>query len=382
MTESEKSPETHSRIPELDGIRGLAILLVSIFRFTREFDPNGATGWIRSAASATERGVDLFFVLSGFLITLVLLRDKGDDRFLRNFFARRCLRIFPLYIVSLFGFLVLLPNIWHPSHAFPFPEAIQRQAYLWSYTTNLRMCWEREWCFGRFDHFWSLAVEEHYYLLWPFIVAALSRSRLFAFTLVAIGLCAGCRMLYAANSDDEVTPYVLSLFRFDAILIGALLAQIDIAKLPARRVVLLIGFVLIFGVVVGASSLAPGENYFSVVNSVSPMAAAMLILLTLRFPASLVARSLRGKSLRMLGRYSYAMYVFQSPIIPLVALAPGAYPLWQGIAAYSPLLADLGYLIAMFLITVACGWLSWHALEKHFLGLRRHFLGSGRTKRV
>ncbi|MFO0925023.1 MAG: acyltransferase family protein [Pirellulales bacterium] len=99
--------------PELDGVRGLAILMVSVYRFSREWNPE----WHPVLASAKqclafgERGVELFFVLSGFLITGILLRTRERPKFFLNFIGRRALRIFPLYYLALFLLLVLVPAL-------------------------------------------------------------------------------------------------------------------------------------------------------------------------------------------------------------------------------------------------------------------------------
>jgi len=145
----------------LDGIRGLAILAITLYRLCKELDPGShpAIEVVRRFAPVGERGVDLFFVLSGFLITGILLRSRGKPHYFRNFIIRRSLRIFPLYFLSLTIGLLVVPNLFQTS-AFDMPR--QEQLYLWTYTSNLRMSWLNTWCFGPFDHFWPLAVEEHF----------------------------------------------------------------------------------------------------------------------------------------------------------------------------------------------------------------------------
>src|SRR5688500_3911248 len=104
-------PDTHSRISALDGVRGLAVLLVLICHATMLNDVPGAAGKLYLAlARISWAGVDLFFVLSGFLITGILFDAKGKPNFFRNFYARRTVRIFPLYYVFLLVALVLIPR--------------------------------------------------------------------------------------------------------------------------------------------------------------------------------------------------------------------------------------------------------------------------------
>ena len=165
------SPNKHCLA--LDGVRGFAILAVTIYRICKELAPNShpVVAFIQRITSPGMRGVDLFFVLSGFLITGILLYSKGRPNYFRNFMVRRALRIFPLYFLSLFLGLWIIPSVFS-THVFDMPRA--EQFYLWTYTSNIRMSWLNGWCFGPFDHFWSLAVEEHFYLVWPAVVLFLS----------------------------------------------------------------------------------------------------------------------------------------------------------------------------------------------------------------
>ena len=147
-----------SHISSLDGVRGLAILSVTFYRFGNESINDGTTtGLIAKIIEAGESGVDLFFVLSGFLITGVLLDARVRSHFFFQFFLRRSLRIFPLYFVSLAIFLILVP--WWLGDTQPFQEAYDNQAFLWTYVTNIKMSFSNSWCFGYLGHFWSLAVE-------------------------------------------------------------------------------------------------------------------------------------------------------------------------------------------------------------------------------
>src|SRR5262245_10664845 len=161
-----------SHIPALDGIRGIAILLVLLFHFgqyghglpypavfvDKLFHRICQIGWV---------GVDLFFVLSGFLITGILYDSKGRNHYFRNFYVRRCLRILPLYYFSLILFLIVLPKLF-PLHT-GFRSLRQDSFWYWTYLSNVRVAYRGWDSFGVLDHFWSLAVEEQFYLLWPIV---------------------------------------------------------------------------------------------------------------------------------------------------------------------------------------------------------------------
>ena len=157
-----------STIPALDGVRGLAILAVLAHQLCLDGYPMNSTvkhlllpfeaGWI---------GVQLFFVLSGFLITGVLLETRHAQNYWSSFFMRRSLRIFPLYYVLLLVTFVVVPRLVDVSAATLAEHG--NAAWYWLYASNwmvLGPVKEVE----TLGHCWSLAVEEQFYLLWPFVV--------------------------------------------------------------------------------------------------------------------------------------------------------------------------------------------------------------------
>lgn len=212
------------RIPALDGVRGLAILMVTLFRFGREAFPAEEYGRVvEKLIQVGTLGVDLFFVLSGFLITRILLQSQGTSNYFSRFYYRRSLRIFPLYFLTLAVLLVVLPKL-HSGEA-TFIEAIEKQSYLWTYTTNLKMSWDNAWGFGYLDHFWSLAVEEQFYLVWPLVIF-MAPTRVLRLSLIGAGCCALARSTFCLMSDNSVAPDVFTLFRCDGLLLGAAVAAI------------------------------------------------------------------------------------------------------------------------------------------------------------
>src|SRR5260370_16732322 len=174
-------------LPGLDGIRGLAILLVMAVHFIGDATPrNFAERLAVKLASYGVLGVDLFFVLSGFLITGLLLDAKNDPHYFRNFYARRILRIFPLYYLVLALLFLVLPRLIALTPALEL--ARERQVWLWTYTANFYIAAKSSWAALTYvSHFWSLAIEEHFYLLWPLAVFLLSRETLARICLAAIG---------------------------------------------------------------------------------------------------------------------------------------------------------------------------------------------------
>jgi peptidoglycan/LPS O-acetylase OafA/YrhL len=177
---ADSSIAARAHIPALDGLRGIAILLV-IPHNADIFSQSAPWLWpIALVAHAGWIGVQLFFVLSGFLITRNLLDTRRDANYLRSFYVRRALRIFPLYFLTLFVGLVVLPHVVQFS-----PGALashHNQVWLWTFLSNWAQPYGLE--VSGFSHFWSLAVEEQFYLVWPFVVLFAAGTRLFWVSVV------------------------------------------------------------------------------------------------------------------------------------------------------------------------------------------------------
>jgi peptidoglycan/LPS O-acetylase OafA/YrhL len=169
-----------SHIPALDGLRAVAIAMVVAFHYGL-LD----CGWL---------GVQLFFVLSGFLITRILqaAREQPLGHYLGRFWRRRALRIFPLY----FGYLLLLSAVFVATGA---PVAFADSAlYLFTYTFNLTRPWLQQGS-PAFTHFWSLCVEEQFYLLWPLAVFFLAPRRLPQLAIAMIAVAPVARLVLATS---------------------------------------------------------------------------------------------------------------------------------------------------------------------------------------
>src|SRR5262249_49808445 len=139
------------------------------------------------AASYGMLGVDLFFVLSGFLITGLLLDAKGRPHYFRNFYARRTLRIFPLYYLVLAALFLVLPHL--ATLPMNLETAREHQGWLWAYVANFYIAAQSSWAaLSYVSHFWSLAIEEHFYLIWPALVFLTTRETLERACLVVIVL--------------------------------------------------------------------------------------------------------------------------------------------------------------------------------------------------
>src|SRR5262249_4475877 len=197
----------------LDGLRGLAIALVVFYHttnyamarsaFDRALTVLPSLGW---------SGVDLFFVLSGFLITGILLRARQSPTYFRSFYARRVLRIFPLYYAVLVLLLLIVPRIGvlSPFDGFWNAGASRQGFWYWLYLSNLKVALAGAWQHRVLDITWSLAIEEHFYLLWPLAVRRCSERTLLAICAVtALGALA-LRVALLATSVSPIAVYVLA----------------------------------------------------------------------------------------------------------------------------------------------------------------------------
>jgi len=231
------------------------------------------------------------------------------------------------------------------------------------------MSWLNRWCFGPFDHFWSLAVEEHFYFMWPAIVFLLGAKRLAIAcvgTIVVVGLA---RTFAALNPSFHVAVDVLTFFRADALCMGALLAILLSSSAPhqqTKRLATIALCVLLPMLVVIAIS---GKRFLGIPNSLCPlffMAGMAVILLSRK--QSILVKAIENSVLRFLGKYSYGMYVAQLPLVTLLPL--------EKVVAFFPMNAigqSLLYLLSMFSLITAVAVLSFHLLESHFLRVKKIF---------
>jgi peptidoglycan/LPS O-acetylase OafA/YrhL len=369
--ESELVDLPRGHLPALDAVRGLAILAVTLYRF------GGGAGGAASAIDHSwivelgSRGVDLFFVLSGFLITGILFDSKGKRHFFRDFYGRRALRIFPLYYAMLFVTLVLLPAVGG-SMAAEFRIAADAQGWLWLYAANLLQGWRGEWCLGPLNHFWSLSIEEHFYLIWPVVIYYSSRR-------TALGICGGVlvfsvlsRAVWLAAGGNDVAAEVFTPLRMDGLVLGGWLALVargsgglGWAKRFAPAALVLFG-----SIALSASIFERRLFGLSMLLWACASGAVLILVLTAR-PKSVLGWIGTSRPLQFLGKYSYGIYVFQLPLITILAnvlTAPGLAEFTGGCVV-----AQAIYCAVMFAATITVAVLSWQVFESRWLALKRHF---------
>lgn len=211
-------------VATLDGVRGLAVLAVILFHSIYNFQPaNRVEAVVDPLFEAGWAGVDLFFVLSGFLITGILIRSKGRPRYYRNFMIRRALRIMPLYYVYVALTLWVFPAVGIVSA----PDAAvmrDRQAWVWTFLTNFMLVHFGANAGVHLSHLWSVAVEEQFYLAWPLVVALLSTRSLRRLCIAIVVVAPALRLAASVAGVDAHSINWLTPLRLDALALGGLAA--------------------------------------------------------------------------------------------------------------------------------------------------------------
>jgi len=369
-----------SRIPELDGLRGVAVLLVLFHHVVIYSGMAGdvmADRVVSSLASYAWVGVDLFFVLSGFLITGILYDTKTQPGYFRNFYSRRALRIFPLY----FGFVALsllaAPVLLSPEDG---QALIDSQAWYWTYLTNIHVVVAGDWPAPQhLNHFWSLAIEEQFYLVWPMAVLALSRRRLVWLALGCIATALLLRII-APFGMSALDAYVLLPTRMGSLAAGALVALLVRSDdgLRALKTWSLPGIAVsaILLVVLAGLEGRPDASDRLVVIFGYPLialgAASLIGFIVTADRRTWVHRVLTMGWLTKMGLYSYGLYVLHHPIVILLrdeGFAATLFPEFSG----STLPGVFVFAAVASALSIGFAVLSYHYWELPFLRLKRFF---------
>jgi len=318
-------------------------------------------------------------VLSGFLITGILLETKTQANYFKNFLARRFLRIWPLYYLTLVALLVVLPAVL--ASVPPEVASMQaKQSWFWLYGANWLFAREGGFSQTSGGYFWSLAVEEQFYVLWPVVVWLVSSRTLL---VIAAGLFLAsltARIVLAAHGVPIGALYTMTFTHWDGLAIGSVLALG--AETPAlgerlRRV--LPAVALIAGIGLVAVRLADGDFFFWSrrmslygYSLIALLFGALLSYVLAGSPLSLRARLFSNRFMRQAGKYSYALYLLHVPVVS--ATYPVVFRLLG--APESGWRFELVFLAASA-VAFGASWLgalaSWNLIEKHILSLKRYF---------
>ena len=333
------------RIPQLDAVRGVAILLV-MFHNSGSLPHLFAQGWM---------GVDLFFVLSGFLITGILVDTKQSEGYFRNFYVRRCLRIWPLYYSALFFMFVLVPFL-RPSEAHT--VFANRSSPSWAYPLFLQnfLVPSPTGATGLLGVTWSLAVEEQFYLVWPWVIRYCSWTQVRRLAVAVICISPALR-LYLVLHGIDIYPNVFC--RLDSLMAGALLAIVVRSEnfLPSNFIKR-----AWIGLLIAAplALITATANARWIAFSFTAMASVSFVYLALFSKEAWLRAVLTNRFLIYTGTISYGLYLLHKiPFDVTKTFHFDRYPLLN-----LPIAIVASYALAT---------LSWNLLEKPFLGLKRFF---------
>lgn len=388
--------EQAGHLPALDGVRGIAILLVMIYHLNL----------MKPAATAAEAtwtvwcdagwvGVDLFFVLSGFLITGILLDGRGEPAglALRRFWARRVLRIFPLYYALLLVSFAVLPALASMMNDAEGPVGATlakgvrellgvhgSPVWFWLFVPNFLIAAQGFVEADQLNATWTLGVEEQFYLCWPFVVRLVPRRALpTVLVLVIIGALTA-RLLLAKSGAPWQAAVVLPWCRADALALGGLLAlavRDEKAKdwcLPLGRFLLAGGILSVVTLAASTGSLHQFDRpVYTYGLSLLALAAGGLVVGAVAEPKGSPLRLLLERPfLTTCGKYAYGLYLLHVPVLHLVVRLLVAW------------LQELGLLTTRFgtqlfvttsgvLLTLLLAALVYHLYEAPFLRLKRSF---------
>lgn len=362
---------------ELDGLRGVAIALVLVIHFL-VFEPWSMVDRVAvTVAGAGWVGVDVFFVLSGFLITGILYDTRRSSRYFSTFFLRRCLRIFPLYFAYVAA-VAAVAFVVAPSTSAA-GEWRTHQWWYWTYTVNLLAAYAGSWDVLQLEtgHLWSLAIEEQFYLFWPLVVWKAGRHRLAAGCMAAIGAVALLRVAARLGGINPVAIFASTPTRIDALLAGALIALAmrggasDEGFRRAGSAALWCGAA---GTLLAFGSQLDSHGYGPLIQTVgfpaiTAVSAGLVMHAVAGDPDGWLRRMLRSRALVTLGGYSYGLYMLhQAAEAAVIQVFPDvtALPTMGGIVLPWVLLRA----VCSTALALGAAYASWHLFEKHFLALK------------
>lgn len=345
-------------LPKLDALRGIAALMVVICHYTSDLKlPFFEYG---------RYGVEVFFVISGFLITYILLKQKHNSNISRkklyvNFVIKRALRLFPIYyifltllaIISLIGGLYLCDkgNIWH----------------YFTYTQNY-LFYTKGYQSPLLFHTWSLAVEEQFYFFWPLLILFISKR--FELPIIMIIILVGflSRIYFITTYAGTGTILGVTFIRFDTLGTGALLSYIifynnlKIITFLNKYVQYIFAIVLLISIVLSAS----GNFYLFLLPLSLAMMAVCAVYICIDSTATFLNPILNYKRLQYIGKISYGIYLFHKPVPFFFNYIYSKFHL--------PLIeSKIVLFVICFIITLTIAILSWNLIEKPLLKLKSRF---------
>jgi peptidoglycan/LPS O-acetylase OafA/YrhL len=349
----------------LDGLRGIAILLVLLLHLFPFYPLSYLTnlGWT---------GVDLFFVLSGFLITGILYDSKHKKNYYRNFLAKRVLRIFPLYylILIIFFFVDKFSGVsgfqYFPNSQVPF----------WTYTSNFIMAFgnlKPEGIGVHISHFWSLAIEEQFYLFWPFCILLFANRGIFLVCLLFIATSVVIKNVYPVYPFN----YFFTLSRMEGLLFGALLAiLIRVNKNVLQKwipVLLVVSVIVVTSIILYTRDLGNGSELvmrFGYTFIDLMFCCILAYIFDKEKAGRIFSKLLSSPTLVFFGKYSYGLYVYHWIVYSILAATITSFVNGFLKAGF---VSSMVIAVICLVLTITVSYASYHLIEKHFLKLKSRF---------
>jgi peptidoglycan/LPS O-acetylase OafA/YrhL len=317
----------------LDSIRGLAILLVLFehLGFSRYYSVQLPLGAI---------GVWIFFTLSGFLITSILIKKPS----LKTFYIRRAIRLLPIYYLSILFIFI-------PFGLIPHDQLI----YILTHTINFKQASDNSWAGGYASHFWSLSVEEQFYLIWPFVLIKIHENTVY-YIMFALWLSCILFKIYCSLADLRLARYVLPVSCFDCLVIGSCLSMSKPSQKMASSL-LLISLTSIVIILI----LSYYYKFTFLMTWLFPSSLSLLVcylitqaLLSQNRPNKLL------KTIALLGTISYTLYIVHVPVNHLI----------------TPFLFNVSFFYQKIIILILCialSSLSWKFIESPLVKIRPQY---------
>ena len=354
-------------MPQLDGLRAVAVLAVLASHWIPQANRFGHVGLA---------GVYVFFVLSGFLITSILLgardaKDAGDATLggeLRTFFARRVLRIFPAYYLAVIGSYLAWPNRFGNDLSWNLAYLGNMRAFAIGKTTSI-------------NHFWSLAVEEQFYLFWPFVVLLVPRRQLQSVIAIGIAMSPAWRLFTLSVDWRHIVYSYPAWSNFDSLGLGALLAVQGRENATWTRAAGAVGALLWMAcgiatyVVLGSFRLSRPGDVWGAIFVVYPLAVSLtgvwIVARAAETRADVLGNVLAWRPLRWVGMISYGVYVYHFFVQGLVDITTLHFSDHE--------LPTAPRLVVLLVATLAVSAASYFVLERPARALGRRLGGGTRA---
>lgn len=338
---------------ELDGLRGFAALTIFFFHFMHGQEIAGTLPTVAmKLISFGPTMANLFFVLSGFLITQILLSAKGSENFFSRYYTRRVLRIFPLYYLATLIYFFGLPLLYNRTL-----PSWNMQWYNWVHLQNLPLTFG--WSHAGPKYLWSLAVEEHFYLLWPLLVFWSNKWQMITFSALVFVTAVFSRFMLTQN---HYPPFYFTFSTMDALSIGAIAGIFNYHNdLPKYKAVL-----KTTAIAAGVPTVVLWLLFFGTKNSIfhtlMPVAinifyASALCLIVQSGDSNRVKKLLTSRALMFVGTVSYGLFIFHPLCISFTRRILGQY--------HTALQLTVSLIASISVATV-----SYFLFERWFMGLR------------